>query len=102
MLVWQEFEKGWQVVDLETREIKYVVLDSEVADRINEYFESHNIFDTTFANFLLDIQCEIEWDKGMTMCKYGWCYHFYKWLKGKCFVRYQRIMLNKYLESESE
>jgi hypothetical protein len=102
MLVWKEFEKGWQVVDLDTNVIKKVIFDSEVNDRINEYFESNNIFDTTFANFLLDIKYDIECHNNMAdMCEYGCSYQFYKWLKGKCFVRYQRIMLNKYLESES-
>lgn len=102
MLVWKEFEKGWQVVDLDTNTIKKVIFDSEVNDRINEYFESNNIFDTTFVNFLLDIKYDIEYHNNMAdMCEYGCSYNFYKWLKGKCFVCYQRIMLNKYIESES-
>ena len=42
MLVWKEFEKGWQVVDLETSRVKKVIFENEVNDRINEYFESNN------------------------------------------------------------
>lgn len=100
MLIWEKFTTGWKVVDKEEGFVKKTIYELDIYDRIDEYFASNNIFDTSFANFFVDIVYDIEHHYNITLCEYGDSYAVYKWLKGKCFTLYQRNMLNKFLESE--
>ena len=100
MLVWEKFDRGWKVVDKKEGFIKKTIYELDINDRIDVYFAEHNIFDTAFADFFVDMVNDINHYYNITLCKIGDSYAVYKWLKCKCFSYYYSKIFNNFFESE--